>query len=72
MHHSCPDECFAFNFGGEDKISFGETLGVTLRLKDEGGCSNFYQVRIFQNNLFSNILQSLFLLTSHTRTSMKV
>jgi len=47
MHHSCPDECFAFNFWGEDKISFGETLCVTLRLKDEGGCSNFNQVRIF-------------------------
>ena len=35
MHHSCPDECFAIDFWDGDKISFGKTPSVTLRLKDE-------------------------------------
>ena len=47
MHHSCPDESFAIKFWDGDTISFGEIPCVTLRLKDEGGCTNFYQARIF-------------------------
>jgi len=35
MHHSCPDESFAFEFWDGDRISFGKTPCVTLRLKNK-------------------------------------
>jgi cyclopropane-fatty-acyl-phospholipid synthase len=35
MHHSCPDESFAIEFWDGDRISFGKTPCVTLRLKSK-------------------------------------
>ncbi len=35
MHHSCPDESFAIEFWDGDRISFGKTPCVTLRLKNK-------------------------------------
>ncbi|MEA3435575.1 MAG: cyclopropane-fatty-acyl-phospholipid synthase family protein [Thermodesulfobacteriota bacterium] len=35
MHHSCPDESFAFEFWDGDRISFGKAPCVTLRFKNK-------------------------------------